>query len=377
MLEIKEQIEKILENSKNILITFSPQYNGDSLGAAIALNQHLKSLGKNSEIVVENFRLKNQFSFLPFISEIKTKPSLANKLVLRIKTEQTPVESLSYDKKDHCLEIIVTAKQGRFTEKDIDIITDQLPYDLIFVLNTPDLESLKEFYENHTDFFLNTPIINLDHSPANEHFGQINWVDLKASSTSEVVFNLIQEKIKENPQQEKISEAILTGIIESTNSFKSPKITPRTLNQVAELIALGADREKIINNLYQIYSVDVLKLWGRALARLKENPEKGVVWSLITKEDFQKTNTNTKHLPDVLSKLIADLPKLKLAYLIYQNQNGQIKIILQNKGNLDLEKFFQEFPAEEKQDTYFKIPTNFHSLLEAEKVVQEKLNSLL
>ena len=59
------------------------------------------------------------------------------------------------------------------------------------------LESINngETYHNNTGFFNKTPIINIDHKSENEQFGNINLIDITASTTAEIIFSLFK-KIK-------------------------------------------------------------------------------------------------------------------------------------------------------------------------------------
>ncbi|MDP2766655.1 MAG: hypothetical protein Q8O41_04270, partial [Candidatus Methanoperedens sp.] len=64
-----------------------------------------------------------------------------------------------------------------FTEDDISSRSSGFKYDLIIALDTADLESLGQIYDNDTEFFYKTPIINIDHHSENEEFGQINFIE--------------------------------------------------------------------------------------------------------------------------------------------------------------------------------------------------------
>ena len=92
------------------------------------------------------------------------------------------------------------------------------------------------------------PIINIDHSPHNEYFGEINLIDIKKSSTAEVLWDIISSS---KNLDKKIINHILSGIISKTKNFKKLNIKSETLNLTAELIKLGGDRENIINQFYK------------------------------------------------------------------------------------------------------------------------------
>ena len=327
MLNTNQQIFNIIEKHENILIIFQQNYNGDTLGSALALSMFLEDLGKKVDVVCENFKLKEKFQFLPKSKDIKSELRRSKNFVVNIKTDNADIDSLRYEKKDGFLNIIIEPKHGLFNAKDVIIPEKNFEYDLIFSLNTPDLDSLGNIFADNAHFFYDTPIINIDYLPGNENFGQINLVELNSSSISEIIFSLLKEKDKEKINNQ-VAESILTGIIDATNSFKSLNITSKTLNSVAQLISMGADREKIVKNLCQIYSVNLLKLWGRVLARIKDDADKGIAWSLITQEDFIKTETNETHLELIIDELIMNIPNINAAALFYKNRDNKVKVIL-------------------------------------------------
>jgi len=378
MLKIEEQIFAILEKSNNILITFTKEHNGDHISSALALYSFLQNMGKNTEIVCDNFYIKDRYKFLPKIEKINQNLGKNKNFIISLNTSKTEVDSLNYEKNRDSLKITIKPKNGYFTKEDLSVPQSTLNNDLIFIIGSPDLDSLGKIFEDNAGFFYHTPIINIDNSPENENFGQINLINLTAGSVSEIIFSLLSGKNFADKYNidEKTAEIILTGIIDGTNSFKSPQVTPQTLNFVSRLISLGADREKIVKNLYQIYSVDNLKLWGRVLARLKESADCKLVWSLVTAEDFIKTNTNEFHIHGVIDELIINMPKIKIIALFYQDTKDNIKIILRNKSKIDLMPNLSKFNPK-GNNKIIKISLPQKKLLEAEKEVIEKLKEVL
>ncbi len=115
---------------------------------------------------------------------------------------------------------------------------------MIICFGAPDLEACAHLYHDHKDFFFRTPIINIDHSPSNEHFGQINHVDLNASAIGETCFELVHS-INPTLINAEIATASLTGMIAKTRSFRTPHLTPKTLEVAGKLMALGARRKTL------------------------------------------------------------------------------------------------------------------------------------
>jgi phosphoesterase RecJ-like protein len=322
MLTQEQQIFEQIKKAENILITFRKTWNGDSVASALAMYLFLKKLDKQVDIVAEKFDQSNLYSFLPSYSEIKNSVENLRQFIISLDITNTKVNQIKYKVEDNTLNFIISPKDGFFDHDDISSRSSGFKYDLIIVLDTPDLEFLGKIYDNDTEFFYSTPIINIDHHGSNEEFGQINQIDLTAVSTSEILFSIFN-KYSRDTIDDDIATCLLAGMISKTRSFKTPNITPAALSAAAQLVSMGARREEIVNHLYRSRPLSVLKLWGRVLARLSGAMEEKFVWSVITEEDFAKTETSADDLGEVIDELIVNMPEVKVIALIYEKkENG-------------------------------------------------------
>ena len=323
MLPTSSQFFNLIDKSKNILISFPIDWNGDAIASSLAMYLYLKKIGKNVEIGAEKMQKNNNFKipaesfkFLPAFSEIKNSLENLMKFVVSLDLSNTKVSHVKYTIEDNKLNFIISPQNGFFTNDDIKSSMSGFKYDLIITLNTHDLESLGRIYDNNIDFFYKTNIINIDHSPENEEFGQLNIINLNAVSTSEVVYNLFFDHKKELID-EQIATCLLTGIIFKTKSFKTNNLTPQTLKVSSDLIELGAKREEIVSNLYRSRSLNTLKLWGRVLNNLKSIESNSIVWATLFKNDFRETKAGEENLQDIIDELIVSMPSAKIIIIFY------------------------------------------------------------
>lgn len=321
-----EQIKQLITTKKNILVAFGNQTNGDSIASAVALALFLEKMNKRVDLVCSGFTLPSNFKFLNKAKDIRANFDYLQKFVISVDISKTDLQELSYDVKDNKLRIFVTPKQSFLNRDDIRTAQSDFKYDLIFVVDTPDLESLGGIYDNNTELFHQKPVINIDHKPGNENFGQINLVDITYTATSENLYHLFKQIAPENIDKE-IATSLLTGIISKTRSFKSQNIKPQTLNTASELINLGADREHIVQNLYRTRTISTLKLWGSALSHLQSDNELKLAWSLITRDDFIRSGATPEDLPDIIEELLSKSPQIKTLVLFYEKDNN-IHVIL-------------------------------------------------
>jgi nanoRNase/pAp phosphatase (c-di-AMP/oligoRNAs hydrolase) len=331
-----QQIHQLLENKKHILITFAKDASGDHIASASALALFLHALGKQVDIVSDEFTLPRAYTFLSEAHTIQPKFSDLQKFIITVDVKEAGVKELSYDVQEQKLRIFVTPKQGFLNQTHVKTAQSNFKYDLIFTVGTPDLASLGCLFEDHTDLFFKTPLINIDYKTTNEQYGQINIVDVTASSTTEVLYGLMK-RLGEEHMSEAIATALLTGIIASTRSFKTDNIKPHTLNTASKLMAIGADREQIVQQLYQTRSIGGLKLWGTALSHLHHDVDTGLVWSTLTRDDFVRAGAKEKDLYDIVDELIANSPDARVVLLLHEHSEtlNQIHGVIHTKSYID------------------------------------------
>jgi nanoRNase/pAp phosphatase (c-di-AMP/oligoRNAs hydrolase) len=318
VLTIPEQLLETIERATRVLVVFRANGEGDAIGSALAFARLLERMEKKVDVVSDGFVASKVFSFLPTVSTILPSVKGISTFTIDVDTSLVTVSDVETERQDNRLRILITPEEGTFRAEDVTYETSPFRYDCIIAIDTPDLESLGNVYEKHQTFFYGTPLINIDHDPANEHYGQMNVVDVTASSTGEVVFGVI-DRIGKQYLDAPMATMLLTAMIARTRSFRTPRITPRTLQITSELAAAGADREKIMHELYRTRSLATLKLWGRVLSRLQHDPEIGLAWSSLTLADFERTGATEEHLSEIVDELIANAADVHSTALIYED----------------------------------------------------------
>ena len=386
MLSQNQQIFEQIKKANNILITFNKIWNGDAIASALAMYLLLKKMDKNVDIIAERFDNGKQFNFLPAYNKIGHSLDNLRKFIISLNTTSAKVEKIKYHAEENQLNFIISPKEGFFTKEDITTHAGDFKYDLIIVLDTPDLESLGQIYDNDTEFFYQVPIINIDHHSENEEFGQVNEVQITSTATAEILFNLISDYSRDLVDED-IATCLLAGIISKTRSFKTQNITPKSLSASAQLISMGARREEIVNSLYRSRPLTVLKLWGRVLARLTSDMDNAFVWSVLSCADFNKTNTCEDDLNEVIDELIVSIPQARVISLIYEDtkkivdeagrekEEAQSKALVYTVRNINALMLTQSWnPSGTKNLAKITLPKNIQ---EAEKEISEGIKEKL
>ena len=434
MLNQLQQISDQIKKAQSILIAYSQSFNGDGTASALALFLFLKKLNKNAKIItnkqqnsVLNFNSKVNpvksaplvnpvryelsngvngiesqaetsfkppissedlfnrvnLDFLPAYDNIKHSIDNLREFIISLDITDTKIEKIKYKINNNTLDFIIQPQQEFFQKENVASSAVKFKYDLIIVLNTPDLELLGPAYNDQADFFYKTPIINIDHNPGNEGFGQINCIELIAVSTSEILFSLF-EQISFDLIDENIATCLLAGIICSTKNFKTFNITPNILSITSKLLSINARREEIVDHLYRSFDLNTLKLWGRVLARISSTLDDKLIWSIVPKKDFEITNSSEKSLINIIDELIINIPQAEIIVIIYETLslpqiNNQTNVIIYSTKNINSADLMKEYNPKGDQKIV-KITIN-KTLLDAEKeiieLIKNKLKKLL
>ncbi len=368
-LNTTQQITEAIQRSKNILLVTPLTDKGDSLAAAIALKLFIEKFNRPIDILTAP-QTKNRLNFLPKIEKTKTELAALKKLIITIDIKKNKIREFYYDIENDQLKIYITPQQNTLDPQNINIKNSDFKYDLIITLGANDLESLGEIYQQQPDFFYHTTLINIDNSAANEEYGQINLIKLNSQSISEIIYQLIQD-IKPEFIDKDIATCLLTGIIIKTNSFRRPSINPQTLLNASQLIKLGAERQVIVNNLNKNKKLSSLNLWGRVLARLKQDTHYKLAWSLLNQNDFQKSGAQPDDLDGVIDEFIADSPQIETTLILYQTAQDEIKGLLYTSPHLNALKITRPFnPQGSPQRASFTLPFSQLNIAEQEALNQ-------
>ena len=149
----------------------------------------------------------------------------------------------------------VNEKSKRFSwwnqylhQETVNMITDSL----VIVTDTATFSRINSEFKEQAH-----SIIKIDHHPNSDKYGSLEWIDEKASSTSEMIAFLI--KILELKIDETIAEILYIGLVSDTNRFHYPVVSSTTFQVLSFLSSYNINLTSIYNKYYE-QTVDTLKL---------------------------------------------------------------------------------------------------------------------
>ena len=208
-------------------------------------------------------------------------------------------------------------------------------YDLFICLDCGDAQRLGfsgELFEiaKHT--------LCVDHHVTNGSFAEENNVEPDASSTSELIYNLIpQEKITKE-----IAESLFMGIAHDTGVFQYSCTSPSTFRAAAVLQEKGIDVEKLVNKTFYEKTYHQNQVLGRALLESILFLDGKCIASAISMKDMEFYQVKPKHLDGIVSQL--KMTKgVEVAIFMYELEPGVYKVSLRSVNQVDVGKVAQYF----------------------------------
>jgi len=321
---LQDQIVKQLLRSEHILLMPSAPADGDSLGSSLALYKVLKKIGKKATVISAE-QVPKDLQFLPMIDAIDGQKKDSDLII----TVQGEVKHVRHEIQSGKVNIFLTPQDGEPLTSDNVSFNDRAldEYDLIVTVDTGDLVQLRDFYDQHTELFHKLPLINIDHHASNSEFGTINYVDITASATTQMLLPIIR-KIEEATGQDlmdaDIATLLLAGIITDTGSFQHSNTTPNAFAVAAELLDYGARQQEIIKHVYKTKSLATLKLWGQVLSKIQFDKDYRFVWSTVSQKDLAETGADMEDTGAIIDELLNNAPGAEVVALIKEKVPGEL-----------------------------------------------------
>ena len=259
-------------------------------------------------------------------------------------------------------------------ETDLDLY--EYNPDLIISFDVADIKQLWKVYDNFDYLFEEKTFVSIDHHISNPFFWDINIIDTSASSTCEIVYDIIKDFWYKKYLNSFISTFLLTWIITDTNSFFNTNSTAKSLEVAWELMKYNPKHQDIIINLFKKKSFWKLKLWGKILESLKDVKNSKIVWNTVPLSYFLQTNTTHNDISWVIDEFLTTIDTAEVVFVLYELEKNKIKWSFRAKSDrIDLSNFCSQFWWWwHKRASWFLI--EWKNLYEVEQEVIEKLKIL-
>lgn len=207
-------------------------------------------------------------------------------------------------------------------------INDSDVYDLFICLDCGDVQRLGfsgPLFEHAKE------TLCIDHHISNDAFADHNYIVPDASSTSELVYTVLdRDKISFHS-----AEALYMGIVHDTGVFQYSCTSPETMEIAADLMRKGINGNEIIDKTYYEKTYIQNQILGRALLESMLIMDKKCIVSVIRQKSMEFFQAKPSDLEGIVSQL--RLTKgVEVAIFLHELSPQKFKVSLRSKGKVDV-----------------------------------------
>tara|TARA_B100001939_G_scaffold257298_1_gene224205 strand:+ start:423 stop:1415 length:993 start_codon:yes stop_codon:yes gene_type:complete len=291
-----QELKNLLSAKQNVVITTHVNPDGDAIGSSVALLNFLIKMGHDVSVIVPN-------DYPDFLKWMKNDELIIN----------------YSNSKNESQEKIKNAS-------------------LIFCLDFNNLNRINELGDYISESKAKKVLIDHHLDPIDFYDFKIH--DVKASATAELVYNFLIE-LDSNAVDKDISEALYTGILTDTGSFKF-SMSPKVHKIVSDLMIRGVDIGFINNKIYDSNSLDKLKLIGYALSeKLEVISDGNAAYIVLSRKDLKDHNFKKGDTEGLVNYALS-ISNVNMAVLIIETKE-RIKFSFRSIGQFSVNEFAKKY----------------------------------
>lgn len=244
---------------------------------------------------------------------------------------------------------------------EITIAEPDMPdrvFDLFIAMDLGDLDRLghvAKYFESAKDTAC------IDHHISNSGFGRHSYIVPEASSTSELVFNLMDEERLDV----EIAKCIYTGIIHDTGIMQYSNTSRHTLEIVGKLVDFGFDFTTIINKTYYEKTYIQNQIMGRAILESILFMNGRCIASVIDHKTMDFYGATSKDFDGIANQLYKT-KGVDCAIFMYESSHEQnlYKVSMRASDNVNVADIAKKFGGGgHKKAAGFSMNGTYHDIL--------------
>ncbi len=174
-------------------------------------------------------------------------------------------------------------------------------------------------------------LLNIDHHPTNDFFGDINLIVSTAAATAEIMFDIAKEIKLE--LHKNIATCIYTGLLTDTGGFRYSNTTPKVMRIAAELLEFHISPGEIAEIALETISLSHVALLKIALTRMEVVEDGFIAWTVLSHNDLVETkNEDTEGIVNYTR----NIDGVEVGIFFKEVDRSEIKVSLRSKKMIDV-----------------------------------------
>lgn len=291
---LSKSILEEITKAQNILINVHRNPDLDSIGSSTALYQALIKMGKKVTLVCPH-EIPENFKFLKGADLVQT------------------------------IDFLDWAGIKPALTFDLFIILDSGSYDVVTGSKEIQLPDIKKIVIDHhrTNNFTDVEIILYD----------------ELAATCEIIYQLFIDWGIEIDSD--MATSLFSGIAGDTVFFKYGENTRLTFKIAMELLDLGADKNKLIEQAFDSFDFDLVKMMGEFLGKMEKG--NGFVYSIMDHKTFIKFGKHRGARETVANLFARSIKGYDFGIMAVEYEIGKFAVSFRSKKNTDVSVIAKKF----------------------------------
>lgn len=282
-----QHIAQRIRAAKKIVLTTHMKPDGDALGAVLALERGLKTIGQCAEIWL--------------MGPLETS--------LGALAAQTPLQFIENAAPGDDCDLVIVADTGAWSQLG------------------PIEAWLRARYAD---------VIVVDHHVRGDDVGALRLIDPSAASTTQMLVAILEALGCEiTPGTDGVAEALFVGLATDTGWFQYKSAGAEVMRLAARLIDLEVDKTRLYQLIEETSRPQRLALKARALASLEYFKDGAVAVMTLRPQDFQETGGTIDDLPNLVNEPMS-VGTVRAAILLVQREPKRTKISFRSKPSTNI-----------------------------------------
>jgi len=207
-----------------------------------------------------------------------------------------------------------------------------LDYDVAVILDCADFDrigAVKKIIKK------DKMLVNIDHHVTNNFFGDVNTVNTQASSTTEVIFDLLKDA--KYRLSRPIALLLYLGIMTDTGSFRYDNTTSRTHWIVSQLMKFKFSVNQLYNRIYEIVPFHELKIFTRLINNFQMT-HRGRVASIELPKTLLSRFSGEFDLREKIFTFLRAIKGVEVIIILTEGEKNSTRINFRSQGKVDVAK---------------------------------------
>jgi len=278
------QIEDFLRNGDNFLVTAHYSPDGDAVASILGMAEILKTMGKRPVGAVEG-GLPEKYDFL----------------------------------------------QTSITVMNPSVGEAGVKFERVIILDAGSFQRIGKVKDYLGEKFR---IVNIDHHLSNDSFGEINYIEAKSSSTSEILYRLAKFMGIEFSRE--LANYLYMGIMTDTGRFRFSNSSAEALTAAGELVKLGADVSWLAEGVYFDLPRSYVEALGKCIVSMEYFAEGQIaVMEYLEKQEIEDA--------EGMIDIAVGTRGVKAAAFIRAMEDGRFKVSLRSRCEADVREIAEKY----------------------------------